>query len=63
MDIQRAINYYGNPLGSRLPYGVMPGSVPGGLDSEFDEYPAGWPISGIRRRVLRTLPNLLSPTR
>ena len=36
MDIQRAVNHL-VLIGSRLPYGVMPGSFPGGLDSEFSE--------------------------
>ena len=36
MDIQRAVNHILSP-GFRLPYGVMPGSFPGGEDSEFDE--------------------------
>ena len=36
MDIQRAIGYLVS-IGFQLPYGVTPGSVPGGLDSEFNE--------------------------
>ena len=36
MDIQRAVNYL-VLIGFRLPYGVMPGSFPGGIDSEFSE--------------------------
>ena len=36
MDIQRAVNYMLS-LGFQLPYGALPGSIPGGLESEFDE--------------------------
>ena len=36
MDIQRAINHMLS-LGFTLPYGVMPGTVPGGLNADFDE--------------------------
>ena len=34
---QRAINITWSPLGLKAPYGVMPGSFPGGINSEFDE--------------------------
>ena len=36
MDIQRACNYLVS-LGFRLPYEVIPGSFPGGVDTEFSE--------------------------
>ena len=36
MDIQHAINYL-NSLGLRTPYDVMPGSFPGGVNSDFSE--------------------------
>ena len=36
MDIQRAINYIVS-LGYRLPYGIMPGTIPGSQNSNFDQ--------------------------
>ena len=36
MDIQRAINYLAT-LGLKAPYGIIPGTFPGGLDSDFSE--------------------------
>ena len=37
MDIQRAINWLIENEGFRLPHGVIPGSRPGGQDTDFDE--------------------------
>ena len=37
MNIQRAINYLAT-LGLNAPYNVMPGSFPGGSNSDFSEY-------------------------
>ena len=42
IDISRAIQYMEETQGLVLPYGLLPGSRPGGIDSIFDEERWAW---------------------